>query len=166
MTLHSCAAGIKQCLRVCVRVCVCVCVCVRKQCFKQGRKGVYRNHSQRKTISIIILGRFCTWYKSRRFFMSLFQLLPIISFVAPPLSKSHVVVTVSNATRTAIRENTGGIDLATYGEARGVFHKYTLVIFLYTIPVLSYCRICSFRVASVHLTAATPATPSGSSRAM
>ena len=68
----------------------CLCVCPQKnieKCFKQGRKGVYRHHSQRKTISIIILGRFCTWYKSRRFFMPLFQLLPIISFVAPPLSK-------------------------------------------------------------------------------
>ena len=52
--------------------------------------------------------------------MPLFQLLPIIDFVAPPLSKSHVVVTVSNATRTPIRENTGGIDLATYREAHGV----------------------------------------------
>ena len=104
-------------------LCVCVCVCPQtniEKCFKQGCKGVYRNHGQRKTISIIILGRFCTWYKPRRFFASLFQLLPIISFVAPPLSKSHVVVTVSNATRTAIRENTGGIDLATYGEACGV----------------------------------------------
>jgi len=34
--------------------------------------------------------------------------------------KSHVVVMVSNATRTPIRENTGGIDLATYREARRV----------------------------------------------
>ena len=70
-------------------LCVCVCVCPQKnieKCFKQGRKGVYRCHSQWKTISIIILGRFCTWYKSRRFFMPLFQLLPIIGFVAPPLS--------------------------------------------------------------------------------
>ena len=107
-------------------LCLCVCLCVRPQkniekCFKQGRKGIYRLHSQRKTISMIILGRFCTWYKSRRFFTPLFQLLPIIGFVAPPLSKSHVVVTVSNyATRTPISENTGGIDQATYGEARGV----------------------------------------------
>jgi len=41
------AAGVKQCL--------CVCVCLQKnigKCFKQGRKGVYRRHSQRKTISI------------------------------------------------------------------------------------------------------------------
>jgi len=52
--------------------------------------------------------------------MLLFQLLPIIGFVTPPLSKSHVVVTVSNATCTSIRENTGGIDLAMYGEAHGV----------------------------------------------
>ena len=96
----ACTAGVKQCL------CVCVCVCPHKnieKCFKQGRKGVYRCPSQWKTISIIILGCFCTWYKSRRFFTSLFQLLPIIGFVAPPLSKSHVVVTVSNATRTPIR---------------------------------------------------------------
>jgi len=58
----------------------------------------------------------------------LFQLLPIIGFVAPPLSKSRVVVTVSNATRAPIRENTGGIDLAMYGEACGVsIHEYTLV---------------------------------------
>jgi len=34
----------------------------------------------------------------------LFQLLPIIGFVAPPLSKLHVVVTVSNSTHTLIRE--------------------------------------------------------------
>ena len=99
------------------------CVCPQKNIekyFKQGHKGVYRCHSQWKTISITILGRFCTWYKSRRFFTPLFQLLPIIGFVAPPLLKSHVVVTVCNATRTPIRENTGGIDLATYGETRGV----------------------------------------------
>jgi len=31
-----------------------------------------------------------------------------------------MVVTVSNATHTPIHENTGGIDLATYGKARGV----------------------------------------------
>ena len=100
-----------------------VCVCPPKnieKCFKQGRKGVYGRHSQRNTISIIILGRFCTWYKSRRFFTPLFQLLPIVGFVAPPLSKSHVVVTVSNATRTPIHENTGGINLAMYGEAHRV----------------------------------------------
>ena len=108
---------------LCLCVCVCVCVCPQKnieKCFKQGHKGVYRRHSQPKTISIITLGRFCTWYKSRRFFTLLFQLLPIIGFMAPPLSKSHVVVTVSNATRTPIRKNTGGIDLATYEEAHGV----------------------------------------------
>ena len=52
--------------------------------------------------------------------MPLFQLLPIIGFGAPPLSELHIVVMVSNATRTHIRENTGGTDLATYGEARGV----------------------------------------------
>jgi len=71
----TCAAGVKQCLRVCV--------CPQKnieKCFKQGRKDVYRCYSQRKTISIIILGRFCTWYKSRRFCTPLFQLLPIIGF--------------------------------------------------------------------------------------
>ena len=54
--------------------------------------------------------------------MPSFQLLPIIGFVAPPLLNRIVVVMVSNATRTPIRicKNTGGIDLATYGEARGV----------------------------------------------
>ena len=52
--------------------------------------------------------------------MPLFQLLPIIGFGAPPLSKLHVVVMVSNATHIPIRKNTGGIDLATYGEAHGV----------------------------------------------
>jgi len=46
----------------------------------------------KKKSSIIGLGRFHTWYKSRQFFPLLFQLLPIISFVAPPLSKSHVVL--------------------------------------------------------------------------
>ena len=100
--------------------CLCVSVCLQKICFKQGHKGVYRRHSQRKTISIIILGRFCTWYKSRWFFRSLFQLLPIIGFVAPPLSKLYVVVTVSNTTRTPIRKNTGRIDLAMCGEVRRV----------------------------------------------
>ena len=40
------------------------------------------------------------WYKSRRFFIPLFQLLPIIGFMTPPLSKSHVIITVSNTTRT------------------------------------------------------------------
>ena len=52
--------------------------------------------------------------------MPLFQLLPIIGFVAQPLSKSHVVVTVSNDNHTPIRENTGRTDLATYGEVRGI----------------------------------------------
>jgi len=119
--VHMCSRG--KAMPSCLCVCVCVCVCVCKKywkCFNQGRKGVYRRHSQRKTISIIILGHFCTWYKSRRFFAPLFQLLPIISFVAPPLSKSHVVVTVSNTSRTPLPKNTGGIDLAMYGEARGV----------------------------------------------
>ena len=127
--VRACAAGVKQCLRVCVCVClsvcvsVCVCVCLQKnieKCFKQGCKGVNRCYSHRKTISMILLGRFCTWYKSRRFFAPLFQLLPIIGFVAPLLSNSHVVFVVSNATRAPIRENTGGIDLPMYREARGV----------------------------------------------
>jgi len=91
-----------------------------EKCFKQGRKGVYRCHSQQNTISIIILGPFCTWYKSRWFFTSLFQLLPIMGFVTPPLSKSHVLVMVSNASRTPMCENTGGIDLAMYREVRGI----------------------------------------------
>ena len=52
--------------------------------------------------------------------MPLFQLLPIIGFVAPPLLKSHMVVMVSNTTRTPICKNTGGIDLVMYEEARGV----------------------------------------------
>ena len=67
--------------------CLCVSAKNLEKCFKQGRKGVYRRHSQWKTISIIILGRICTWYKSRLFFMPFFQLLHIIGFVAPPLSK-------------------------------------------------------------------------------
>ena len=113
--VHACATGVKQCL-----LSVCVSSKNIEKCFKQGRKGIYRCHSQRKTISIIILGRFCTSYKFRRFFTLLFQILPIISFVAPPPSKSHMVVMVSNATHTPKCENTGGIDLATYREARGV----------------------------------------------
>ena len=116
--MRACAAGVKQ-----MPLCVCVCVCLQENIekyFKQGRKGVYRCHSQWKTISIIILGRFCTWYKSRRFFTPLFQLLHIIGFVAPPPSKSHMVVMVSNATHTPKCENTGGIDLAMYREARRV----------------------------------------------
>ena len=52
--------------------------------------------------------------------MPLFQLLPIIGFVVPPLSKSHVVVKVSNATRTQIHGNTGRVYLATHEEAHGV----------------------------------------------
>ena len=44
----------------------------------------------------------------------LFQLLPIIGFVTPPLSKSHMIVTVSKESRTPICENTGAIDLAMY----------------------------------------------------
>ena len=113
----------KQCLRACVYVCVCGWVCppkILKNSSSRVAKAFTDVTVNEKTISIIILGHFCTWYKSRRFFTPLFQLLPIIGFVAPPLSKSHVVVTVSNATRTPIRENTGGIDLASYGEARGV----------------------------------------------
>jgi len=34
----------------------------------------------------------------------LFQLLPIIGFVTPPLSKSHMIVTVSKETHTPICE--------------------------------------------------------------
>ena len=52
--------------------------------------------------------------------MPLFQLLLIIGFRAPPLSKLHMAVTVSNATRTYIHKNTGGICLATYEEAHRV----------------------------------------------
>jgi len=52
--------------------------------------------------------------------MTLFHLLPFIGFVSPPISKLHVVVMVSNATRTHISENTGGIDLATYKVAHGL----------------------------------------------
>ena len=94
----ACAAGVKQCLLVCVCACVCVCVSAKniEKCFKQGHKGVYRRHSQRnsKTIRIIILGHFCTWYKSRRFFSPLFHwATSYYRFVAPPLSKTHVVVT-------------------------------------------------------------------------
>jgi len=48
------------------------------------------------------------------------QLLPIISFRALPLSKLQMAVTVSNATRTYIHKNTGGICLATYEEAHRV----------------------------------------------
>jgi len=120
----ACAAGVKQCLRVCV--------CVRKTKLKNASNRVtrrYRRHSQWKTISIILLGHFCTWYKSRRFFTLLFQLLPIIGFVAPPLLKTHLVVTGS-ATQLAhsqdpIRENTGRMDLATYG-AWGKYSMNTL----------------------------------------
>ena len=51
--------------------CLCVCVSAKKYWkMLQGCKGVYRRHSLRKTISMIILGRFCTWYKSRQFFIS------------------------------------------------------------------------------------------------
>jgi len=51
-----------------------------------------------KTTNEIILERFCTWQISRRFFSPLFQLIPIIGFLAPPLSKSHMVFMVSNST--------------------------------------------------------------------
>ena len=54
---------------------------------------------------------------SRQFFTLLFQLLPIIGFVTPPLSKSHMIVTVNKETRTSICENTGAIDLAMYEKA-------------------------------------------------
>jgi len=117
--MHSRGKAMPSYLCLCVCMCVCGCVCPQKnieKCFKQSHKGVYRRHSQWKTISVIILGHFCTWYKSRWFFTLFFQLLPIISFMAPPLSKLHVVVMVSNTTRTSICENTGGIDLATYKE--------------------------------------------------
>jgi len=62
----ACAVGVKQCLLVGV--------CRQKnfeKCFKQGC-GIYRHHSQQKTISIIRLGHFCTWYKPRWFFMPYF----------------------------------------------------------------------------------------------
>ena len=86
----------------CLCVCVC-CECVGKEVLKNASSGVakaFTDVNQWKTISIIRLGHFCTWCKSRRFFTPLFQLLPIISFVAPPLLKSHMVVTVSNASHT------------------------------------------------------------------
>ena len=52
--------------------------------------------------------------------MPLFQLLPIIGFVAPPLSKSHMVVYGQQHNSYSHSKNTGGIDLATYKEARWV----------------------------------------------
>ena len=59
---------------------LCLCVCRQKNIDTSSRVA---KATQRKTI---ILEHFCTWYKSRWFFSPLFQLLPIISFLAPPLS--------------------------------------------------------------------------------
>jgi len=89
-------AGVKQCIHVCVSVCVVCVLCVCRQrniekCFKQVAK-TFTDVSQRKTISVIRLWRFYTWCKSRRFLTPLFQLLPIIGFVAPHILKSDMVV--------------------------------------------------------------------------
>ena len=55
-------------------------------------------------------------------------LYAIISFVAPPLSKSHMVVYGQQHNSCSHSKNTGGIDLATYKEARGIsIHEYTVV---------------------------------------
>ena len=64
-----------------------------------------------------MLGRFCTGYQSRRFFTSLFQLLPIIGFVAPPLfeiARSTTVVTVSSYShaRKYMRNRSGSVQAA------------------------------------------------------
>ena len=61
-------------------------------------------------------------------FTPLFQLLPIIGFVAPLLSKSHMVVYGQQHNSCSHSKNTGGIDLATYKEACGVsVREYTVV---------------------------------------
>jgi len=88
-------------------VSVCVCVCVGKKILKNASSRVARAvkdvYIQWKATNKITLECFCTWHKSRRFFLLLFQLLPIIGFLAPPLSKSHVVFIVSNPTTLAQR---------------------------------------------------------------
>ena len=121
---HACTAGVKQCLCVCV----CVCVCVVKEILKNASSRIAKAFADiivnKKTISIIRLGCFCTWYKSRHFFTPLFQLLPIIGFMAPPLSKSHMVVMVSNKnsyshTRKYKRNRSGNV-------RRGARGKYSM----------------------------------------
>ena len=64
------------------------------------------------------IGMFLYLTQVKAALLLLFQLLLIIDFLASPLSKSHVVVTVSNSNT----ENTGvcQIDLATYKEAHRV----------------------------------------------
>ena len=106
-------------------LCVYVCACVGKKKLKNALSRVAKvfldvivnknnQHNQIRTILYLIQ------IESRWFFTLLFQLLPITGFVAPPLLKLHVVVTVSNATRTPVCKNTGRIDLATQEEAHGV----------------------------------------------
>ena len=41
-------------------------------------------------MNVIAFGGFCTKYKLRQFFSLLFQLLPIISFLALPILYSHI----------------------------------------------------------------------------
>ena len=56
----------------------------------------------------------------KAFFSPLFQLLPIISFLAPPLSKLHVIFTVSKSNRSGVSSNM-------FITKRRVGQEYTLV---------------------------------------
>ena len=65
----ACAAGVKQCLRVCI----CMCVCVGQKILKNASSMVAKAFTDVLIISVIRLGRFCTWYKSRWFLCHYFS---------------------------------------------------------------------------------------------
>ena len=131
--------------------CLCVCVCVYV-----STKRLLINASSRvaKEFTDVAVNE-NNQHNHTRTFLYLIQvravlyavISAIIGFVAPPLLKLHGVVMVSNETHTPIHENTGGIDLAMYKEARGeVFHEYTVVrlvnqvVAAVTTGMLSACR--------------------------
>ena len=72
------------------RLVVCLCLSPRNTEAKQARQSIYRrysllNNEQNHTVTFLYLIQV-------KLFMPVFQLLPIISFLAPPLLKSHMVV--------------------------------------------------------------------------
>ena len=68
----------------CYSMCACAAVSLLAIIFQVEWWAVYRHHTQHKTVSKIILGCFSTWYKSRRLFSPIFQLIFFFSFLRAP----------------------------------------------------------------------------------
>ena len=117
-------------LCVCPCVHVSVCLSVSQKYCKTLQVGQLR-HSKTNSQQVHI-GTFLSCYKSRWFFPALFQLLPIIDFLAPPLLKSHMVVTVSNCSQQLKYVKIQAYEVSIWQrvlnkEAQVSIHEYTLV---------------------------------------